>query len=51
VEAEKRYISALLSYWVVSAEVDQLRAGSVPGAAPASMDTGETSMGAREEKH
>ncbi len=32
IEAEERYIDALRDYWVAQTEVDQLRAGSLPGA-------------------
>jgi hypothetical protein len=30
-EAEERYVIALRDYWVAQTEVDQLRAGSLPG--------------------
>ncbi len=35
VEAEKRYIAALLDYWAVTTQAEQLRAGSLPAPAPA----------------
>ncbi len=40
VEAERRYIAALLDYWIVTTEVEQLRAGSIPGTGSGNISDG-----------